>query len=186
MAGRNSAAVLEGLVDELGETANLAILCGDHAEYVAQVPSRHAMRMFTEIGRRVELHCTGVGKALLSQLDDDQVSSIVRRVGMPAYTTHTLTTEPALHASLAAIRERGYSLDEEEQEAGVRCIAVPIPAGIASGMAVSVSGPLTRMTNELVARAVPLLQAAANALGGDMGPVRSGQVTSCRVVPGSR
>jgi IclR family acetate operon transcriptional repressor len=169
VVGLNSAAVLQGLVDELGETANLAILSGDHAEYVAQVPSRHAMRMFTEIGHRVELHCTGVGKALLAQLDHAQVCAIVRRVGMPAYTAHTLTTESALLASLAAIREQGYSLDEEEQEAGVRCVAVSIPAGIASGMAVSVSGPLTRMTDEVVARAVPLLRAAASALGQQIG-----------------
>ena len=51
------------LVDELGETANLAMLDGDQVAYVAQVPGRHAMRMFTEVGRRVHPHCTAVGKA---------------------------------------------------------------------------------------------------------------------------
>lgn len=168
MIGDNAQSVLGRLVDDLGETANLAILSGDHAEYVAQVPSRHAMRMFTEVGRRVELHCTGVGKALLAQLDDSKVEAIVRRVGMPAYTPHTLTSEAALQGSLTTIRELGYSLDEEEQEIGVRCVAVPIPAGMAPGMAVSVSGPLTRMTPDVVARAVPLLQEAATALGDDL------------------
>jgi IclR family transcriptional regulator, acetate operon repressor len=162
--GAGADAVLSGLVDQLGETANLAVLSGDHAEYVAQVPSRHSMRMFTEVGRRVELHCTGVGKALLAQLDADHVRAIVRRVGLSAYTPHTLTDEPALLASLEAIREQGYAVDEEEQELGVRCIAMPVVIGSTSWMAVSVSGPLSRMTDDVVDRAVPLLREAAAAL----------------------
>ena len=81
--GASAHDVLADLVEELGETANLAVLSGNRAEYVAQVPSRHAMRMFIEVGRRVELHCTGVGKALLAQLDDRAVSVIVARSGMP-------------------------------------------------------------------------------------------------------
>ena len=168
MVGSTAQTVLEELVEQLGETANLAILSGDHAEYVAQVPSRHAMRMFTEVGRRVEMHCTGVGKALLAQLDDQQVHAIVDRVGMPAYTPHTLTSEPELGAALATIRDRGYALDEQEQETGVRCVAVPVSAGLTSWMAVSVSGPLTRMTDDMVSRAVPLLQAAADRIAGGM------------------
>lgn len=170
LVGVNAQPVLAGLVAELGETANLAILSGDHAEYVAQAPSRHAMRMFTEVGRRVEMHCTGVGKALLARLDDGQVAAIVGRVGLPAYTEHTITTDAALRAALADIRARGYAIDEEEQEIGVRCVAVPIAAGRSSWMAVSVSGPLARMTDEVVARAVPLLTAAAARLSHDVAP----------------
>ncbi len=170
MVGDAAHSSLQTLVDQLGETANLAILSGDHAEYVAQVPSRHAMRMFTEVGRRVELHCTGVGKAMLAQLPPAQVEAIVGRVGMSAKTEHTLTTEPALRASLSTIRERGYALDEQEQESGVRCVAVPIAAGPGAWMAVSVSGPLTRMGDEVVTRAVPLLQQAARQLGDTMSP----------------
>jgi IclR family acetate operon transcriptional repressor len=173
LVGADTAAVLASLVDELGETANLAILSGAHAEYVAQAPSRHSVRMFTEVGRQVQLHSTGVGKALLAQLADEQVHSIIRRIGLPAYTPHTLTTEAALFADLAEIRRRGYSLDEEEQEIGVRCVAVPIKSDLLSWMAVSVSGPLTRMTDELVTRAVPLLDAAAHHLAADLADARS-------------
>ncbi|MGX7681307.1 IclR family transcriptional regulator [Jatrophihabitans sp. DSM 45814] len=153
--------VLTDLVRELGETANLAILTGDKAEYVAQAPSSHAMRMFTEVGRRVDLHATGVGKALLAQLDDEEVIAIVRRTGLAARTAHTIATELALHAALAEIRARGYAIDEQEQELGVRCVAVAIPS---LRTALSVSGPLTRMDDELVARAVPLLLAASRRL----------------------
>lgn len=164
MVGAETESILAELVAELGETANLAILSGDHAEYVAQAPSQHAMRMFTEVGRKVELHCTGVGKALLAQLDDDQVRGIVGRIGLPAYTPHTLTTEAALFDALGEIRGRGYALDEEEQEAGVRCVAMPVGNGMLSWMAVSVSGPVTRMTDDVIDRAVPLLRSAASRL----------------------
>ncbi len=168
MVGADTEGVLSGLVDALGETANLAILSGSHAEYVAQVPSRHTMRMFTEVGRRVELHCTGVGKALLAQLDDDRVREVVGRVGLPAHTPLTHVTEDSLLADLHRVRARGYALDEQEQETGVRCVAVPVGPGPAPWIAVSVSGPVTRMTDEVVGRAVPLLVAAGARLTGQL------------------
>ena len=161
MVGANTEVVLGRLVDALGETANLAVLTGSHAEYVAQVPSRHRMRMFTEVGRQVDLHCTGVGKALLGQLEDDRVREIVRRVGLSRQTQHTLVTEHDLLADLARVRSRGYALDDQEQEVGVRCVAVSVGPEPTPWMAVSVSGPVTRVTDELVGRAVPLLHEAA-------------------------
>jgi IclR family acetate operon transcriptional repressor len=155
------------LVDETGETANLAVLAGDQAEYVAQAPSRHHMRMFTEIGQRVDLHSTGVGKALLSQLDSAQVDDLLDRRGLPGRTEHTITSRVRLHAELERIRSAGFAIDEQEQELGVRCVAVPI-TGLSSGMAVSVSGPVTRMTESLVESTVPLLQSAARALANSL------------------
>jgi IclR family acetate operon transcriptional repressor len=168
LLGADTQPALSRLVAELGESANLAILSESHAEYVAQVPSPHAMRMFTEVGRRVELHCTGVGKALLSRLDERSVTSIVRRVGLTPQTVNTITTENALLAELDLIRARGYALDEEEQELGVRCIAVPIPGEFLAPMAISVSGPLQRVTETFVDRAVPLLLSVAGQLGDEI------------------
>jgi IclR family acetate operon transcriptional repressor len=168
MLGADTDRVLARLVDALGETANLAILVGEHAEYVAQAPSRHSMRMFTEVGRRVELHCTGVGKALLAQLDDDRVRGVVHRVGLPRHTARTHVSEAALLEDLDAIRSRGYAVDEQEQEDGVRCVAVPVGPAELSAMAVSVSGPVTRITDDVVARAVPLLVEAGARLAADL------------------
>lgn len=164
MVGAGTEVLLSRLVDALGETANLAVLSGSHAEYVAQVPSRHTMRMFTEVGRRVDLHSTGVGKALLGQLPNSRVREIARRVGLDQKTEHTLVTEAALLVDLALVRSRGYALDNQEQEAGVRCVAVPVGPEPMSWMAVSVSGPVTRMTDELIERAVPLLHEAGQQL----------------------
>lgn len=151
---------LAGLVDELGETANMAVLEGDEVVYVAQVPSRHSMRMFTEVGRRVQPHCTGVGKALLAQLPAETARAIVRRTGMPAHTPRTCTDPAELMEELALIRRQGYALDDEEQELGVRCVAVPLQ-GAPAPVAISVSGPSGRMTEATVAVVVPAMQRAA-------------------------
>lgn len=163
MLGATGRPVLERLVAELGETANIAVLERDRVMYIEQVPSRHSMRMFTEVGRRVYAHCTGVGKAALSLLPDEQVRGLVLRAGMPAQTARTITDADELVAALHAIRRDGYALDEGEQEAGVRCVAVPVQADDFR-MAVSISGPDARMTSELVERAVPLLAAASREL----------------------
>src|SRR5919107_4355962 len=120
---------LSSLVDSTGETANLAMLDGDRVVYVAQVPSRHSMRMFTEVGRRVHLHCTGVGKVLLAQLPAEQARRLLVQAGMPVRTERTVTDPDELLALLPAIAERGYAVDDGEQETGVRCVAVPVPGG---------------------------------------------------------
>jgi IclR family transcriptional regulator, acetate operon repressor len=147
---------LASVVEQLGETANMAILDGDMATYVAQVPSAHSMRMFTEVGRRVHMHDSGVGKAMLAQLDDAQVRGIASRAGMPTPTEHSIADIDTLLEDLARIRERGYAIDDNEQELGVRCFAVAIP-DMPSLTAISVSGPLTRVDEKFAERAIPIL-----------------------------
>ena len=158
--------VLARLVAELGESANLATLSGEQAEYVAQAPSPHTMRTFTEVGRRVDLHCTGVGKAILSALPDERVDAILDRSGLPRRTVHSIVDRAALRAELTEARARGWCIDEEEQEVGVRCIAMPIPVNGPVYYAVSVSGPLPRMTDALLERAAALLADAAREIAG--------------------
>ncbi|HLT62072.1 MAG TPA: IclR family transcriptional regulator [Microlunatus sp.] len=165
--GRVAQPRLAEIVQELGETANMALLDGDHVVYVAQQPSLHAMRMFTEIGRRVNLHDTGVGKAILAGMSDDEVRGIMNRVGMPTPTAKSHSTIDSLLADLDQIRQRGYAIDNEEQEIGVRCYAVAIP-GSPSAMAISVSGPLARVDEEFGRRAVPVLRRAADAIAADL------------------
>ena len=159
---------LTGLVERTGETANMAMLDGDYVVYVAQVPSRHSMRMFTEVGRRVYAHCTGVGKALLSQLPPEEAQALVRRAGMPPQTPRTVTDPHRLGEELARIREQGYALDEGEQELGVRCFAVPV-LGSPSTTAVSVSGPEGRLTLQSVDSVIPVLRQATAGLAAELG-----------------
>ena len=158
---------LAALVEAVGETANMAMLDGDAVVYVAQVPSKHSMRMFTEVGRRVPVHCTGVGKALLAELPTADVTALVARAGMVAQTPHTITDPERLLRELDKIRQQGYAVDDAEQELGVRCVAVAVRGG-PSMTAVSVSGPETRVTWAAVEQITPLLRTAAAALAGEL------------------
>jgi IclR family transcriptional regulator, acetate operon repressor len=160
MLGSWATPVLSRLVDEFGETTNMAMLEGDGVIYVAQVPSPRAMRMFTEVGRFVMPHCTGVGKAIMSTMSDDEVTALLQRTGMPARTEHTITDVDAMLAELATIREAGYAVDDGEQELGVRCVAVPVP-DLPFRAAISVSGPDSRVTADQVGQIAPAARRAA-------------------------
>jgi IclR family acetate operon transcriptional repressor len=162
--GERAMPVLRVLAGLTGESANLAVLTQGSAEYVSQAQGRHAMRIFTEVGNRVQLHCTGVGKALLAVVPPDRASQLIAAAELDVHTPATITDPAALHAELDLIRARGYALDEGEMEAGVRCVAVGIPGAVP--MAVSVSGPAARMTDALVDVALGALRTAGAQLAG--------------------
>jgi IclR family acetate operon transcriptional repressor len=162
LLGGRALPVLRTLAEVTGESANLAVLTQGRAEYVAQSPGRHTMRTFTDVGNRVALHCTGVGKALLAAVSPAEASRLIGAAQLTAQTPSTITDPALLHAEIALIRSRGYALDEGEMETGVRCIAVGI--GGTAPMAVSVSGPAARVTDDLITAAVSALNAAADQL----------------------
>jgi IclR family transcriptional regulator, acetate operon repressor len=162
LLGGRALPVLRGLAELTGESANLAVLAQGCAEYVAQAPGRHTMRTFTEVGNRVALHCTGVGKALLAAVPPAQASRLIGAAPLAALTAGTITDPAALHAEIALTRTRGYALDEGEMETGVRCVAVGLPG--TAPMAISVSGPAARMTDDLITAAVSALRTAADQL----------------------
>lgn len=163
---------MSAAVAELGESVNLAILDGDEIVYIAQVqPSKNFMRMFTEVGRRTFPHATAVGKAILSQRSDHEVADLLDRTGMTRHTDNTLATPQQFLAELVAVRDRGYAIDEGEQERGVRCVAVVVPAA-PQPMALSMSGPLTRMDDVVVERAATVLHDAAAEIGAELNRTR--------------
>ena len=151
---------LARLVEETGETANMALLDGDEVVYVAQAPSRHSMRMFTEVGRRVLPHSTGVGKVLLAGSPAAEVRALLARTGMPAATERTITTPDAFLAELEHVRAAGYAIDDNEQELGVRCVAVLVPDA-PTAAAISISGPAGRLTAAATDTFVPLMHEIA-------------------------
>lgn len=169
--GGAAAPQMQSLVAELGESVNMAALESEMVVYIAQTPSPHSVRMFTEVGRRVYLHSTGVGKAMLATMPLERVREILASTGMPSMTAKTLTKPDALLDQLPVIARQGYALDNEEQELGVRCLAVPIPHGPTS-MGLSTSGPTARMDDAFVKHAVPLMIRTAAEIGRKLAAAR--------------
>jgi IclR family acetate operon transcriptional repressor len=156
---------LTRLMEISGETANLAVLEGDLAVYVAQVPSGRALRMFAEVGRQVHIHCTAVGKVLVADLSTAHVRAMLQRAGMPARTPATITDPEELLATLERVRRQGFAVDDGEEETGVRCLAVPVHDGAQVVAAVSVSGPAERLLPDDLPRLAAQLQPVADELG---------------------
>ena len=163
MLGATVRPLLAGLADATGESANMAVLDQGRAVYVAHVSSHRSMRMFTEVGRRVHLHSTGVGKAILAQLPDAEIERLIGRSGLPARTANTITDLSRLQPEIEQTRRDGYVIDDEEEELGVRCVAVPFPNG-PSPSAVSVSAPAGRLDRRATEAAISELFRAATAL----------------------
>jgi IclR family acetate operon transcriptional repressor len=140
--------VLEALRDEFGETANFGILDGKHVSYLDIVESRRSVRLVAHAGTRDELHCTALGKAIIATWSDEQVKALIGET-YESRTPRTLRTWQDLERNLSKVREVGYSVDDEENEVGGRCVAVKVPGMDA---AVSVSAPISRIPYELVDR----------------------------------
>jgi IclR family acetate operon transcriptional repressor len=167
--------ILRALTDQTRETSNLVVLDDVVGVYIETVPSPHVVRMFTTLGNRVPLHATGAGKALLAWLAPDRRDPLVDRMELRAHTVRTIVERPALRRALEEIRERGYAIDDEEYDEGVRCVSVGVgPIGAPLG-AISVSAPASRLTRQRCGELAPLLRRAANELAETMrGQVRSG------------
>lgn len=161
---------MKALVDEVNETVNLAVLDGRDAVYVGQVEGRQLVRMFTQIGARTPLHCTGVGKVLLAWRSPEEVQGLLGEGPYRAYTPHTITRIEPLLEELARVRQRGYAVDNEERELGVRCVAAPIRD--LSGQvvaALSLSAPASRLGDERASALASRVQAAARQISGWLG-----------------
>ena len=153
--------ILRTLSEQTRETCNLVVLDDLMAVYIETVPSPQIVRMFTTIGNRVPLHATGAGKAILAALPPDRRDAIVERTELRAHTMRTITEKPSLRRALDEIRERGYAIDDEEYDDGVRCVAAAVAPGGAPIAAISVSAPASRMTRQRCAELAPLVRRAA-------------------------
>ena len=158
------------LVEDGGETVNLGVEDEGQAVYLSQVECRQMMRVFARPGMRVPLHCSAVGKAILSATSDKKLSKILHQRGMPRLTVKTITTPSALRDDLERVRACGYSIDDEEHAIGLRCIAAPIFDETGDVVAaVSASGPMARICDERIAQLGALVLKTARAISADMG-----------------
>lgn len=136
---------LRALMAKTGETVHLAVLDRGSVLYIITHESRQAIRMGGHVGTRAPVHSTAVGKALLAFQAAEVVDRIVAR-GLPATTPNTITDARALRRELAAVRTRGYAVDDEESELGLRSIAAPIKNDAGGVVAsISIAGPVHRV-----------------------------------------
>lgn len=137
-----------------GETVHLVQREGIHAVYIDKVESENSIRLVSKVGKRIPLYCSGVGKALLADLPDDVIQTIWEQSPHDAVTPHTVTDFSKFMKMIEETRINGFASDDEENELGVRCIAVSLPLREeAAHYAFSVSGPIHRMDAEHMEKA---------------------------------
>jgi len=142
---------LEQLANETSETASFAALEGTRAVYLAQVLTDSIIRGVPPIGSELPLHCTAVGKVLLTSFSDEQIANLAAEHGLPRLTENTIDNTEQLRREVALVTERGYAMDDEEAERGGRCIAAPIHDDSGQVIAaLSITGPTSRIQLERV------------------------------------
>jgi IclR family transcriptional regulator, KDG regulon repressor len=148
---REAKPYLRELEKETNEVIHLVVYDQGEVIYIEKLEGTETLRMHSKVGKRAPMHCTGVGKAILAHLPLNVVLEIIERKGLPKHTDFTITDRDALLKELEKVKQKGYALDLEENEYGIRCIAVPIFDYSGNVVAaVSISGPTIRMTDERI------------------------------------
>ena len=160
---------LRKLTAETGETSNLVLPYGtDEAVYIEQSKSPQTVSIFTQVGYRAPLYCTAAGKAMLATLSMMQLENYLERTTLEPATERTLTDAEALLRAMEVTRQRGFAVDDEEREEGVRCAAAAVLNHVGACVgAVSVSGPSSRIDCERIFR--------------ELGPAVRRQAAKCSV-----
>ncbi|MFN8621221.1 MAG: IclR family transcriptional regulator [Chloroflexota bacterium] len=162
--------VLEELREEFGETVNLGILADHDVLYLEIAESVRSLRMSSEIGARDRLHSTSLGKAILAALPVAEARTLLEAYERKPATRRTIIDLDALMAELRQTKERGYSIDDEENEVGARCVGVAVTD--VSGRpqaAISMSGPAARVFDSTIdaigARLIEAAEEVATLMG---------------------
>jgi len=161
---------LERLAEQTGETAHLCVLDGSEVIYIAKVESKLAFRMPSNIGRRNLAYCTGVGKALLAYLAEEQLETYLAQTPLRRFTRNTIISPAKLERHLLQIRSRGYSVDDQEIEEGLRCIGAPVRDHSGSVVAaISIAGPAMRIAKKNVTDLAACVMDAADEISEQLG-----------------
>ena len=162
--------VLAELRTQTGESSQVGVLDGHEVVYVDRLESAHSLRLFTETGRRVPVHCTSSGKVLLAYLPDARREAVLRSAPLAALTPQTITDAARLADELARVRRRGWAEAVNEREIGLASIAAPIrDAGGEVVAAISIGVPLARCSVAALRRQAPVIAEAAEAASRRLG-----------------
>jgi len=163
---------LRKLRDLTRETANLAVVDDEFIIVLTRMESREIMRSLTQVGGRVAMVTSGVGKAVLATYSDEDVGAVIRHHGMPRLTEKSIIRPGDLFKELGKIRKQGYALDDEEACMGLRCIAAVVYNDCAEPLAaISVSGMTSRMTDDRLPEIGQIVREVAGKLTAALGGV---------------
>jgi IclR family KDG regulon transcriptional repressor len=169
---REAEPIVKEIARVTGETVHLATLDEDNLVYLGKVESMRTLRvsMMSRVGRSAPAYCTGVGKILLAHLPRERLDYILQKEKPVQYTERTIVRRADLDRELSSIREKGYAIDNEEHEVGVRCVAAPVRnnASAVCG-AVSVSVPTVRLPDKEIPRYKEIIVRAAEEISRKMG-----------------
>jgi DNA-binding IclR family transcriptional regulator len=163
-------AALQELVDEVGETCNVGVLEGLDYVYLDRIECQWPLRIHLEVGQRTAAHCIAGGKVLLAHLEPERRARLLRSRKLIARTPRTITRVSDLEMELAKVRARGYGTNDEENFDGIVAVAVPIKD--ANGRvvaALTMHGPLPRLTPTACEASVPRLRQAADRIAAAWG-----------------
>jgi DNA-binding IclR family transcriptional regulator len=157
--------VMNRLAEKTGETVKVGILSNGQVLIVAAVESAHQLHTRGDRGTRWPLHSSSLGKAILSALPPEEIAEIVGNKGLQRFTKNTLTTLHDLERELKRIRNRGYAVDQQENELGVCCVAAPISDTLQGLVgAIGISGPSLRIRDEAIQELSRQVLAASRAI----------------------
>jgi IclR family acetate operon transcriptional repressor len=161
---------LQHLTSVTNETTHLAVLDGNEFVYIDKVDNTQAVRMRSRVGQRGVLYSTAAGKSMLAFMADEAREARLRHIKFQQLTEHTITDPEQFREQLAKIRRLGYSVDDEENEVGIRCIGSPIydHSGGLTG-ALSISGWTITMTRERIPQLAPELLATCGRISQELG-----------------
>ncbi|BFT73874.1 IclR family transcriptional regulator [Paenibacillus sp. P36] len=161
---------LVALSEQTGQTTHLVILDGKEGVYLDKVEGEKAAIRYSRIGRRISLHSSAVGKVLTAFRTKDEIDALLRNYQFSKITDVTITGKDAFVNELNQVREQGYSIDNQENEPGVRCAAAPIFEHNGSIVAaISISTLLSTVDDSLFKAYIALLKKEAEAISLTLG-----------------
>jgi DNA-binding IclR family transcriptional regulator len=162
--------VLRGLVEDTGMTVHLAVLEHHDAVLIAKVAALGAEQIATWLGKRLDLHCTSLGKCLIAYLSEQEMEAMVKARGLLRHNENTIVSLRKLKEELARTRNRGYAVDDQEEELGTRCLGAPVfdsRGGVAA--AVSLTGSTEQIEPGNDEKLAAMVQHAASEISRRLG-----------------
>lgn len=162
--------LLERLTEQTLETSHLCVVDQFQCYYLDKIDSKQSVRISTYVGQRLPLHCSAVGKTLMSGMTEEEVDRVIEECGLPRFTEHTITDRQRLLEELARIRAEGLAADNEEFEVGLRCLAAPVRDNHGRVVAaISFAGPVQRVSPDVLKRFAVYVKEAARGASETLG-----------------